>query len=191
MSDKISAKEIVVGVIVLAIVGGMMWYTLGLFQAESGAKVIDISQAGDDAASHIETHVKLTSIDPIKGDAAARLEFAPSDNLLGEDGTLKQDLKLYVNSANGKHAIARQDGTNFELFTALLLTRKYPAGHPGMHLSETGSIQAGSAPAKTKNNTTGYTGRDAEPQAPRPVSRLVRPHHFRASGRDPAGSPSL
>jgi hypothetical protein len=49
--------------------------------------------------------VKLTSIDPIKGDVAARLEFEPSDELLGEDGTLKQDLKLYVNSANGKQEI--------------------------------------------------------------------------------------
>lgn len=102
MSDRISGKEIVAGVIVLAIIGGMMWYTLSMFRAESGQKVIDISQAGDASASHVETHVKLMSIDPIKGDASARFEFAPSDNLLGEDGTLKQDLRLYVNAANGK-----------------------------------------------------------------------------------------
>lgn len=105
MSDKISVKEMIVGVIVLAVIGGAMWYTLGLFQAESGKKVIDISQAGDAAASHVETHVKLMSIDPIKGDASARFEFEPSENLLGEDGSLKQDLKLYVNSANGKQEI--------------------------------------------------------------------------------------
>lgn len=102
MSDKISAREVIVGVIVLAIIGGAMWYTLGLFLAESGAKVIDISQAGDSASSHVDTHVKLMSIDPVKGDASARFEFEPSENLTAEDGSLKQDLKLYVNSANGK-----------------------------------------------------------------------------------------
>jgi hypothetical protein len=105
MSDKISIKEIVVGVILLAVVGGVMWYTLGLFQAESSARVLDISQAGDAAASHVETHVKLMSIDPIKGDVSARFEFAPSDDLTADDGGLEQDLKLYVNSANGKQEI--------------------------------------------------------------------------------------
>ncbi len=105
MSDKISAKEVIVGVIVLALIGGAMWYTLGLFQAESGTKVIDISQAGDSATSHVETHVKLMSIDPVKGDASARFEFEPSENLTAEDGSLKEDLKLYVNSANGKQEI--------------------------------------------------------------------------------------
>ena len=105
MSDKISAKEVIVGVIVLAVVGAAMFYTLSVFNAESGQKVIDISQQGDKEASHIDTHVKLMSIDPIKGDASARFEFTPSENLLAEDGTLKQELKLYVNSANGKQEI--------------------------------------------------------------------------------------
>ena len=97
MSDKISVKEVIVGVIVLAVVGAAMFYTLSVFNAESGQKVIDISQQGDKEASHIDTHVKLMSIDPIKGDASARFEFEPSENLLAEDGTLKQELKLYVN----------------------------------------------------------------------------------------------
>ncbi len=105
MSDKISGKEIVAAVIVLVVIGAAMFYTVGIFNAEGGQKVIDISQQGDKEASHVETHVKLTSIDPIKGDVAARFEFAPSENLLGEDGTLKQELKLYVNSANGKQEI--------------------------------------------------------------------------------------
>ncbi len=105
MSDKISAKEVIVGVIVLAVVGAAMFYTLSVFNAESGQKVAEISQQGDKEASHVDTHVKLMSIDPIKGDASARFEFTPSENLLAEDGTLKQELKLYVNSANGKQEI--------------------------------------------------------------------------------------
>lgn len=110
MSDKISRKEIVVGLIVLVVIGGLMWYTLSMFQAESGATVIDISRAGDSASSHIEAHVKLVSIDPIKGDATARFEFEPSENLLAEDGGLKDDLKLYVNSANGRQEIDFAEG---------------------------------------------------------------------------------
>ena len=104
-TDKISIKEVIVAVIVLALFGGAIMYTLSQLKAESGRKVVDISQQGDAQASHIETHVKLVSIDPIKGDLSARFEFEPSDNLMAEDGGLKEDLKLFVNSANGKQEI--------------------------------------------------------------------------------------
>ncbi len=104
-SDKISVKEIIVGLVLLVIVGAAMMYTLSVFNTEGVKRGTDISQAGDKAASHVETHVKLVSIDPIKGDATARFEFEPSESLLGTDGSLKEDLKLYVNSANGKQEI--------------------------------------------------------------------------------------
>jgi hypothetical protein len=101
-TDKFSVKEIIVGVVVLAVIGAAMYYTLGVLAGEGGKKVTDISQAGDAAANHVETHVKLVAIDPIKADLTARFEFEPSEGLLGEDLSLKQDLKLYVNAANGK-----------------------------------------------------------------------------------------
>ncbi len=104
-TDRISIREVIVAVIVLALFGGAMMYTLSQLKAESGQKVADISQQGDAQSSHIETHVKLVSIDPIKGDLSARFEFEPSESLMGEDGGLKQDLKLFVNSANGKQEI--------------------------------------------------------------------------------------
>jgi hypothetical protein len=104
-NDKISVKEIIVGVVVLAVIGAAMYYTLGLLSAEGGKKVDDISQAGDKAANHVETHVKLVSIDPIKGDTTARFEFEPSPGLVSEDNTLKQDLKLYLNAGTGKQEI--------------------------------------------------------------------------------------
>ena len=113
-TDKISAKEIIVGAVLLVIVAAAMLYTVSVFNAEKGQKVIDISQAGDKEASHVETHVKLVSIDPIKGDLTARVEFEPSENLLSDDGTLKQNLKLYLNSANGKQEI---DFTKGKLMT--------------------------------------------------------------------------
>jgi hypothetical protein len=105
MSDKISAKEIIVAIVVLTVFVGAMFYTLSIVNAEGGKKVTDISQAGDKESSHVETHVKLVSIDPIKGDASARFEFEPSEKLLGSDGSLKQDLKLYLNSATGKQEL--------------------------------------------------------------------------------------
>ena len=87
-SDKISVKEIIVGLVLLVIVGAAMMYTLSVFNTEGVKKGSDISQAGDKAASHVETHVKLVSIDPIKGDATARFEFEPSESLLGTDGSI-------------------------------------------------------------------------------------------------------
>jgi hypothetical protein len=105
LTDKISVKEIGVGIVLLAIIAVAMFFTLGVFNAESGHKVVEISTAGDKEANHVEALVKLLSIDPNKGDVSARIEFAPSDSMLESDGTLKQDLKLFVNSANGKQEV--------------------------------------------------------------------------------------
>ncbi len=104
-TDKISAKEIIVGVASLVFIAAAMFYTLSIFNAEGGKKLTDISQAGDKSASHVETHVTILGIDPIKGDITARFQFEPSEKLLLDDGTLKQGLSLYLNSANGKQEI--------------------------------------------------------------------------------------
>ena len=101
-SEGISVKEIIAAVAILIIVGAVMLFTLGVFNAESGHTAVEISNAGDKEAVHIEAVVKILSIDAAKGDTSARIEFLPSDALLAPDGTLNQDLKLFVNSANGK-----------------------------------------------------------------------------------------
>lgn len=101
-TDNISIKEIGIGSVLLVVIAIVMFYTLGVFNAESGHKIVEISTAGDKEANHVEALVKLTAVDPNKGDVSARIEFTPSDSMLAEDGTLKRDLKLFVNSANGK-----------------------------------------------------------------------------------------
>ena len=101
-SDRFSVKEAIVGIVILAIIGGGMFYTIGQFNSEGTDKRVDISNLGDAEPDHIETSVKITSIDPIKGDISARIDFAPSGTLLASDGTLKQDVRVFVNSANGK-----------------------------------------------------------------------------------------
>ena len=103
--DSISAKEIIVSVVVLAIFVGAMIYTLTLFGKESVQTKAPISDIGDKSPTHIDADIKLVSIDANKGDLTARIEFDASDNLKNEDETLKQDLKLFVNSANGKQEI--------------------------------------------------------------------------------------
>ena len=47
----------------------------------------------------IETFVKLLAVDPVKGDATARLEFVPHSTFAKEDGTLTENLKLHISVA--------------------------------------------------------------------------------------------
>lgn len=101
-SDRFSIKEAVAVVIILAIVGGAIYFTLGQVASEGVDKTIQISKLGDAEADHVKATVKVTSIDPIKGEFAARIEFDPSGTLVNADETLKQDLRVYINSANGK-----------------------------------------------------------------------------------------
>lgn len=101
-TDRFSIKEAVAGIIILALIGGAMFYTLGLFNSEGKVNTVEISKLGDSAADHIKAVVKVLSIDPIKGDVSARIEFEPSGTLINTDDTLKQDLRVFINSANGK-----------------------------------------------------------------------------------------
>ncbi|MFT3746385.1 MAG: DUF4436 family protein [Pyrinomonadaceae bacterium] len=101
-SDRFSIKEAVAVVVILAIVGGAIYFTLGQVANEGVDNKIEISKLGDAEADHVKAEVKVTSIDPIKGEFAARIEFFPSGTLINADDTLKQDLRVYTNSANGK-----------------------------------------------------------------------------------------
>lgn len=101
-SDRFSIKEAIAVVVILAIVGGAIYFTLGQVAGEGLDKNVEISKLGDKEADHVKASVKVTSIDPIKGEFAARIEFDASGTLVNEDETLKQDLRVYTNSANGK-----------------------------------------------------------------------------------------
>lgn len=109
-SDKISSKEIIAVVVVLVLIAIGMFITLGKFSAESELKEVVVSDLGAKEEDHLEIFVKLLSVDPIKGDASTRLEFAPHGALAGEDGTLKHDLKFFMPSANGKTEVEFKKG---------------------------------------------------------------------------------
>ncbi|MEQ1604297.1 MAG: DUF4436 family protein [Pyrinomonadaceae bacterium] len=101
-SDRFSIKEAVAVVVILAIIGGAIYFTLGQIASEGVDKTIEISNLGDAEADHVQAIVKVTAIDPIKGDFTARIDLEPSGTLVNADGTLKQDLRVFIDSANGK-----------------------------------------------------------------------------------------
>src|SRR5215213_3822728 len=100
---KLSGKNIgiAVGLIVLFVVA--FFLVLRAYRQEGERRAAVISESGERDPNHIEVFVKLVAVDPIKGDASARLDFVPHGDLTPDGGaTLARDLKLLVNSATGK-----------------------------------------------------------------------------------------
>ena len=110
LNDKISGKEIILGVAILAVVAIGMFMTVRAFKTEGEQKAYAISEKGDKNPNHVDANVKLLTIDAIKGDATARIEFVPNGNLLAGDGNLATDIKFFINSANGKQEIDFKKG---------------------------------------------------------------------------------
>lgn len=105
ISEKVSVRDIIVGVVLIVIFVVAMFVVRGIYRTEGEKRSAEISNEGEKDANHISANVKLLSIDPVKGDIQARIEFTPEGNLAKPDGTLARDLKLFVNSANGKQDI--------------------------------------------------------------------------------------
>ena len=103
ISKKLSGKNIgiTVGLAALLVVGFVL--VLRAYRQEGERRAAVISESGERDPNHVEVFVKLVSVDPIKGDASARLDFLPHGDLTPDGGnTLARDLKLFVNSATGK-----------------------------------------------------------------------------------------
>jgi hypothetical protein len=106
MSEKVKAKDIIITVAILIVFGIALVLVLNIYQGEGDKRSAAVSNLGDKDPNHIEVDVKLVSIDPNKGDLVARLEFLPKGSFTTDEGsTLARDLKLYVNSANGKQEL--------------------------------------------------------------------------------------
>src|SRR4051812_21092699 len=103
ISKKLSGKNIgvAVGLIVLFVVGFVL--VLRAYKQEGERRAAVISESGERDPNHVEVFVKLVNVDPIKGDASARLDFVPHGDLTPDNGnTISRDIKLFVNSATGK-----------------------------------------------------------------------------------------
>src|SRR5256885_13894944 len=102
ISDKLRPKDIGLAVGILIVFVVAMLLVLNFYRNEGEKRSASIANINDKNPNQIEVDVKLLSIDPVKGDATARLEFAPHGDYAKDDGTLTRNLKLYVNSANAK-----------------------------------------------------------------------------------------
>ncbi len=121
--DKISAKEIIIGVVLLVVVAIAMFFTLSIFKAEGAKTEVTISEAGGKDPNRVEISMKLLGLDAIKGDATARIEFTPKGSLVNaDDGTLLHPLKFYINSANGKQEIDFPKGKRMTPVEAVINT---------------------------------------------------------------------
>lgn len=106
MSEKVKAKDIIITVAIMIVFGIALVLVLNIYKSEGDKRSAAVSDLGDKDPNHIEVDVKLVSIDPNKGDIVARLEFLPKGSFTTDEGsTLAHDLKLYVNSANGKQEL--------------------------------------------------------------------------------------
>ena len=123
LNDKISGKEIIIGVAILTIIAIGMYVTLGFFKAEGAKTSAVISDKGSKNPNRVEASMTLLGLDAVKGDATARIEFAPKGNLFNEDdNTLKQNLRFYINSANGKQEIDFAKGKRMTPVEAVINT---------------------------------------------------------------------
>src|SRR5712692_6950123 len=106
MPEKMKAKDIIITIAVIIVFGVSLVLVLNIYKNEGEQRSAAISDLGDKDPNHIEVDVKLVSIDPNKGDVVARLEFVPKGHFTTDEGqTLARELKLYVNSANGKQEL--------------------------------------------------------------------------------------
>ncbi|MEP6903706.1 MAG: DUF4436 family protein [Actinomycetota bacterium] len=118
MTGKTGLKNIGVGGgIILVFV--IAWVTMVNAQTETEKKPT-LPDANAKKENYIEVVAKVLSIEPIKGDVNVRLEFEPHGSFTKEDGTLARNLKLDINSSNGKQEITFEKGKRLTPTEAVL-----------------------------------------------------------------------
>jgi Domain of unknown function (DUF4436) len=106
MPEKVKAKDIIITIAIMIVFGVALVLVLNVYKSEGDKRSAAVSDLGDKDPNHIEVDVKVVSIDPIKGAIVTRLEFVPKGRFTTDEGsTLARDLKLFVNSANGKQEL--------------------------------------------------------------------------------------
>jgi hypothetical protein len=98
-----TVKVMIAAAVLLVVFGVAFVLVLRSYTKEDESRAAVVSDAEAKDPDYVEVSVKIVSVDPIKGDAVARIEFEPHGSLTTDEGvTVARDLKLYVNSANGK-----------------------------------------------------------------------------------------
>lgn len=103
MSEKLKARDIIITIVVVILFAAGLILVLNIYKGEGEKRSASVSDLGEKDPNHIEVDVTLISIDPIKGDIVARLEFLPKGTYTKDQGvTLAREVKLFVNGATGK-----------------------------------------------------------------------------------------
>lgn len=171
ISKKLSGKNIAiaVGLIVLFVVAFVL--VLRAYRQEGEKRAATISESGERDPNHVEVFVKLVSVDPIKGDASARLDFVPHGNLTPDNGnTITRDIKLLVNSATGKQEHVFEKGKRMNPVDVTMnlydgAVTDYPFDHHSAYLEM-------SLEGVTKEKKEGSKA-EATPPAPSPTPAAV------------------
>jgi Domain of unknown function (DUF4436) len=134
ITKRLTTRDMIVGVGLIVVFAIAMWLVLNSYQREGEKRSAEISSEGEKDPNHIEAFVKLLTVDPVKGDATARIEFVPHGSFAKEDGTLTRNLKLYTNSATGKQEHDFQKGKRMNPVEAVVnmydgLVTDYPFDH--------------------------------------------------------------
>jgi hypothetical protein len=134
ISAKVSPRDIIVGIALIAVFVIAMVVVLRVYRSEGEKSSAAISDAGEKDPNHIEAFVKILAIDPIKGDVSVRVEFTPNGDLANPEGQLTRNVKLYVNSATGKQEHEFAKGKRMNPVEAVVsmydgVTTDYPFDH--------------------------------------------------------------
>jgi hypothetical protein len=176
ISEKLRTKDLIIvgAVLVLFIVAFIV--VLNIYKREGEKRSAAISESGERDPDHIEVFVKLLSVDPIKGDATARLEFVPHGALVkGEDDDiLTRDLKFYTNSATGKRELDFPKGKRMNPTEVVIemydgLATDYPFDQHSAQLELYFTSKTKSAPDQAAANKPAATTTPGENATPTPA----------------------
>lgn len=109
ISKKRKMLEIIIGVVVVALIGLLISSAYTAYENETNNRTSLASMEAPASGDFVTANARVLSVDPIKGEMAIRISFAPEGEL-ADSGELKQDLSLYVNSATGGQNRAFQKG---------------------------------------------------------------------------------
>ena len=115
---KFSVKNFGTNLLMILVFAFSTAIAANAFQTESPKPAENTSTSNQ--KDHIEVSAKILSIDAIKGDVTARLEFSPDGKFAKEDGTLTRTIKLDISSSNGKQEITFEKGKRMPPTEALL-----------------------------------------------------------------------
>lgn len=184
MSDtsKLRTKDIIIAVGLIVVFAVGMYLVVKSYKLEGEKRSAEISEEGEKDPNHIETSVKLLSVDPVKGDATARIEFTPHGTFAKEGGSLARKVKLYVNSANGKQELDFDKDKRMNPVEVVInmydgLVTDYPFDHHSAFLElyfttpatekpqPPSDSSAANPPASTKPDETPAAAANSEPGA--------------------------